>query len=70
MGLYTTGFIAHGVTLAFYVALFPRLALNTRHSRELREKYERGEIPVDEYEEEANLEKSKISSISWVHTFP
>ena len=70
MGVYITGFIAYGVTLAFYVAVFPRFALNTRLSRGLREKYERGEIPVDEYEEEASLEKSRISSISWVCTFP
>ena len=66
MALYMLGFISYGATLVFYAALFPGLARNTPHARELREKYERGEIPVEEYELEESLEKNRISNISTV----
>ena len=45
MALYMVGFITYGATLVFYAAVFPRLARNTPHARDLREKYE---IPPDE----------------------
>lgn len=64
MGLYMVGFITYGATLVFYAALFPRLARNTPHARELRDKYETGEIPAEEYEVEESLEKNRISNIS------
>ena len=45
-------------------AAFPRLARNTAHARELREKYDAGEIEREEYEREESLEKNRISNIS------
>ena len=66
MALYMLGFISYGATLVFYAALFPRLARNTPHARLLREKFENGEIPVEEYEREESLEKNRISNISTV----
>ncbi|KAI0775859.1 MFS general substrate transporter [Trametes elegans] len=68
MGLYMVGFITYGATLVFYAAVFPRLARNTPHARALREKYERGEIPAEEYEVEESLEKNRISNISTMHS--
>ena len=52
MALYMIGFISYGATLVFYAAVFPRLARNTQHARELREKYEKGEVSAEEYEVE------------------
>ncbi len=66
MGLYMVGFIAYGATLVFYAAVFPRLARNTAHARSLKEKYENGETPREEYEQEESLEKNRISNISTV----
>ncbi len=68
MGLYMVGFITYGATLVFYAAIFPRLARNTPHARQLREKYENKEIPAEEYEVEESLEKNRISNISTVST--
>ncbi|PSR81037.1 hypothetical protein PHLCEN_2v6568 [Hermanssonia centrifuga] len=68
MGLYMVGFIAYGATLVFYAAVFPRLARNTAHARSLKEKYENGEIPREEYEQEESLEKNRISNISTMHS--
>ncbi|TRM67466.1 autophagy-related protein 22-like protein [Schizophyllum amplum] len=64
MFLYMLGFISYGATLVFYAALFPRLARNTAHARELREKYDAGEISQEQYEQEESLEKNRISNIS------
>ena len=66
MAMYMIGFISYGATLVFYVAVFPRLARNTQHSRDLRERYDRGEISVEVYEREESLEKNRISNISTV----
>lgn len=66
MALYIIGFVSYGATLVFYTAAFPRLARNTPHSRSLREKYENGDISVEEYEREESLEKNRISNISTV----
>lgn len=66
MALYMLGFISYGATLVFYAAIFPRLARNTPHARELRERYEKGEIAAEEYEQEESLEKNRISNISTV----
>jgi hypothetical protein len=66
MGLYTIGFILYGLMVAFYVAIFPRLARNIRHIRELREIYEQGDISADEYDQAEALEKSKVTSLSMV----
>ena len=52
MALYMIGFISYGATLVFYAAAFPRLARNTAHSRDLKRKYEAGEIAREEYEVE------------------
>ena len=66
MALYMIGFISYGATLVFYAAVFPRLARNTQHARELREKYEKGEVSAEEYEVEESMEKNRISNISTV----
>ena len=68
MGLYTVAFVSFGITYAFYIAIFPRLARNTRHIRELKERYEQGEIKVEEYKQAEALEKSKISCFSNVRS--
>ncbi|EIW61401.1 MFS general substrate transporter [Trametes versicolor FP-101664 SS1] len=68
LALYMIGFITYGATLVFYAALFPRLARNTAHARQLRDQYERGEISVEEYEREESLEKNRISNISTAHS--
>ena len=66
MALYMIGFISYGATLVFYAAIFPRLARNTQHSRNLRERYDSGEISAEVYEQEESLEKNRISNISTV----
>jgi hypothetical protein len=66
MVLYIISFVSYGATLVFYAAVFPRLARNTPHARQLREKYENSEIPPDVYEQEESLEKNRISNISTV----
>lgn len=68
MALYIIGYISYGATLVFYAAVFPRLARNTSHSRELRRKLENGEISAAEYEVEESMEKNRISNISTVQT--
>ncbi|KAG2357960.1 autophagy-related protein 22-like protein [Suillus spraguei] len=67
MVLYITGFVSYGLILAFYAAIFPRLARNTPHARHLREKYEIGEISPEVYEQEESLEKNRITNISSAH---
>ncbi len=66
MALYMIGFISYGATLVFYAAVFPRLARNTSHAKELRDAYEKGEVSSEEYEKEQSLEKNRISNISTV----
>lgn len=66
MALYMVGFVSYGATLVLYAAVFPRLARNTRHTRDLKEKYECGEISAEIYEREESLEKNRISNISTV----
>jgi len=68
MALYMIGFITYGATLVFYAAVFPRLARNTPHARQLRKNYEAGEISAEEYEVEESLEKNRISNISTVRS--
>jgi hypothetical protein len=68
MALYMIGFITYGATLVFYAAVFPRLARNTPHARQLLEKYRAGEISAEEYEVEESLEKNRISNISTVRS--
>lgn len=66
MALYIISNISYGASLVFYAAVFPRLARNTPHARSLRERYENGEIPLEEYEIEESLEKNRICNISTV----
>ncbi|KAF8551739.1 MFS general substrate transporter [Imleria badia] len=68
MGLYIVGFVSYGATLVFYAAAFPRLARNTPHSRRIRERYENGQISIEEYEREESLQKNRISNILTVHS--
>jgi len=68
MALYMISFISYGATLAFYAAVFPRLARNTPHARQLLEKYQAREISSEEYEVEESLEKNRISNISTVRS--
>lgn len=73
MALYMISFITYGAILAFYMAVFPRLACNTPHARQLRHKYERGKISAEEYEVEESLEKNHICNTatvsSWLTSF-
>lgn len=64
MALFTLGYISYGATIAFFAAVFPRLARNTPHSRKLRDRFEAGEIRLEEYEMGESLEKNRISNIS------
>ena len=66
MALYMIGFISYGASLVLYAAVCPRLARNTQYIRGLREKYDHGEIPIEDYEREESLEKNRISNISTV----
>lgn len=66
MALYIIGYVSYGATLVFYAAVFPRLARNTPYSRQLREKFENGEVSAAEYEVEESMEKNRISNISTV----
>ncbi|PFH44793.1 hypothetical protein AMATHDRAFT_10828 [Amanita thiersii Skay4041] len=68
MALFMIGFITYGATLVFYAALFPRLARNTPHARDIRQRYLRGETTREEYELEESLEKNRISNISTMHS--
>ncbi|KAH9018899.1 MFS general substrate transporter [Lactarius pseudohatsudake] len=53
-----------GLAMGLYmVAIFPRLARNTQHTRNLRERYDRGEISAEVHEQEESLEKNRISNI-------
>lgn len=56
-------FVSYSITLVFYAALFPRLARNTPRVRQLREKYENGEISPEVYDQEESLEKNRITDI-------
>ena len=62
--------LSDGATLAFYAAIFPRLARNTPEARELRRKYESKEITAEELERSEMLEKNRISNISTVSCSP
>ncbi|KAG2115813.1 autophagy-related protein 22-like protein [Suillus discolor] len=62
------GFVSYSITLVFYAALFPRLARNTPRVRQLREKYENGEISPEVYDQEESLEKNRITDIFTVHS--
>ncbi|KDQ17216.1 hypothetical protein BOTBODRAFT_600563 [Botryobasidium botryosum FD-172 SS1] len=64
MALYTLGFVSYGASLIFFIANLPRLARNTPQTREIRRKYENGEIEYEEYEIRESLEKNRISN--WV----
>lgn len=66
MAIYIVGFTAYGVMLAFYSAIFPRLARNTRRMRELMEMYNQDRITAGVYEQAESLEKSRISNLSMV----
>jgi MFS-type transporter involved in bile tolerance (Atg22 family) len=69
MALYIISFASRGLIQSFFAAPFPHLARNTPHSRELRQKHERGELPFEVYEKEKVIEKSKISSVSMFYLF-
>jgi hypothetical protein len=66
MALYMISFTSQGIVIAFFAALFPQLARNTSHSRELRKRREHGELSPEAYENEKAIEMSKISSVSMV----
>ena len=70
MALYMISFISCNATFVFSSAVFPRLARNTQHSRDLRERYDRGEISAEVYEREESLEMNRISNISLVGAPP
>ncbi|KAH9032933.1 MFS general substrate transporter [Lactarius hengduanensis] len=63
MALNIISFASQGIVTSFFSAIFPQLARNTPHSRELRVRHERGELSLEAYEKEKSIEKSKISSV-------
>jgi len=69
MAWYMISFTSRGIVIAFFAALFPQLARNTPHSRELRKRHERGELSMEAYEKEKSIEKSRISSVGMVRLF-
>jgi len=69
MALYIISFASRGLIQSFYAAPFPHLARNTPHSRELRQRHERGELSVETYQKEKVIEMSKISSVSMICLF-
>jgi hypothetical protein len=70
MAVYIIGFTSYGIMLAFYAAVFPRLARNTRTMCEYREMYDQGRITAKVYEQAEALERSKISSLSMARAIP
>lgn len=66
MALYMISFTTREIVIAFFAALFPQLARNTPHSRDLRMRHEQGELSLEAYEKEKGIERSKISSIGMV----
>jgi hypothetical protein len=66
MALYMISFTSWGIVIAFFAAIFPQIARNTAHSRELRMRHERGELSAEAYEDEKGIERSKISSAGMV----
>ncbi|KAN0128534.1 Vacuole effluxer Atg22 like domain containing protein [Lactarius tabidus] len=69
MALYMISFTSQGIVIAFFAALFPQLACNSSHSRELRKRCEQGELSPEAYEKEKAIEMSKISSVSMIWHF-
>ncbi|KAH9899451.1 MFS general substrate transporter [Cubamyces lactineus] len=67
MALYIIGCVTYGAASVFCAAIFPRLARNTEHARELREKLRQGGISSEEYEHEESMEINRISNISITH---
>jgi hypothetical protein len=68
MALYMISFTSRGIVIAFFGALFPQIARNTPHSRELRMRHERGELSDEDYEKDKGVERSKISSAGMVRS--
>ena len=66
MALYMISFTSRGIVITFFAAIFPRLARNTPHSRELRKQHEQGELSIEAYDKEKGIERSRISSIGMV----
>lgn len=66
MALYIISFTSRGIVIAFFAALFPQLARNTPHYRELQMRHERGGLSAEAYEKEKGIERSKISSAGMV----
>jgi MFS-type transporter involved in bile tolerance (Atg22 family) len=69
MALYMISFTSWGIVIAFFAAIFPQIARNTAHSRELRMRHERGELSAEAYEKEKGIERSKISSAGMTWRF-
>ncbi|KAN0128536.1 Autophagy-related protein 22-like protein [Lactarius tabidus] len=69
MALYMISATSRGIVIAFFAAIFPQLARNTPHSRELRVRHERGELSPEAYEKEKSIERSKISSLGMTWRF-
>jgi hypothetical protein len=68
MAIFIIGVICFSLTVVFYAAIFPQLARNTPRMREVRKRFDEGEITAEKYKWEEALEKSKISSHSLVRT--
>ncbi|KAI0774741.1 vacuole effluxer Atg22 like-domain-containing protein [Trametes elegans] len=68
MAIYVISFVAYGAVYVFYVSVFPRLARHTPRARQLKTRYERGDILLEEYEREESMEVNRISYISTAYS--
>ena len=68
MALYMISFTSHSITIAFFAALYPQLARNTPHSRQLKKRRDRGGLSAEAYEKEKSIEESRISSFGMVRS--
>jgi hypothetical protein len=60
--LYVINFTSFGITLVFYIAMFPRLARCTPRTLEMRDQLIKGQISKQEYDVEESMEKNRISN--------
>ncbi|ORY25544.1 autophagy-related protein 22-like protein [Naematelia encephala] len=68
LGLYIISFVTWGAILVFYGAQHPVLARHTQKAKDIRAKYEAGDLNEDEYAMEEMLERSNIMTIAEAHS--
>lgn len=65
LGLYIVGLIAYQLCLTYWTAAFPGLARNTKALREQAQKYEAGEVSLEEYEFADSMKRNEISNTAF-----